>query len=167
MPIEGDGEANTLEGTNGDDVINAYGGDDTIYASMGDDVIDGGDGLGDWLIVGARNPDRFPQAGAQTYVITAGTVTSSSGSMNTSFSGIEILSFNNSGTSFGDTIDAKGEVMPEGYLTVDGADSPSPQRGRGSGPRPPAGASQNVPEPSRTRRGCQPVSCWKARVSET
>ena len=26
----------------------------------------------------------------------------------------------------------KGEVMPEGYLTTDGADSPLPQRGRGS-----------------------------------
>ena len=26
----------------------------------------------------------------------------------------------------------KGEVMPEGYLTTDGADAPLPQRGRGS-----------------------------------
>jgi small subunit ribosomal protein S3 len=33
----------------------------------------------------------------------------------------------------------KGEVMPEGYLTVDGGDAPAPQRGRGAGNRPAGG----------------------------
>jgi small subunit ribosomal protein S3 len=33
----------------------------------------------------------------------------------------------------------KGEVMPEGYLTVDGDSTPAPQRGRGAGNRPAGG----------------------------
>jgi small subunit ribosomal protein S3 len=36
----------------------------------------------------------------------------------------------------------KGEVMPEGYVTADGADSPLPQRGRGARGRPPGDGQQ-------------------------
>ena len=89
-------------------MINGLGGNDTIYASMGSDVIDGGDGTGDRLVIAARAPGRFTQSGSQTYVITADSVASSSGSMNTSFSGIEFVTFSNYLTTFGDTIDASG-----------------------------------------------------------
>lgn len=116
MPIDGTDSNDTLEGTSGDDVINGFGGDDYIFASMGSDFVDGGDGMWDRLQVGARNPNVFPQSGSQTYVITASTVTSSSGSINTSFTGIELLVFNNSGTSFGDTIDASSYQSPSSEL---------------------------------------------------
>lgn len=43
-PIEGDDEANTLVGTDGDDVIYGYGGNDTLDGRAGADAMYGGDG---------------------------------------------------------------------------------------------------------------------------
>ena len=47
----------------------------------------------------------------------------------------------------------KGEVMPEGYVSADGADAPLPQRGRGARGRPQGGDGQQPPRKGGSRRG--------------
>ncbi|MEI9904580.1 MAG: hypothetical protein WDN06_11855 [Asticcacaulis sp.] len=60
-PINGDGDANVLEGTKGADKINGLGGADTLHGLAGNDTLDGGTG----------NDAMFGGAGNDTYIVDA------------------------------------------------------------------------------------------------
>jgi Ca2+-binding RTX toxin-like protein len=110
LGTSGTGAADTLTGTLGDDAIYAQGGNDTINGSQGTDFIDGGAGGGDRLTMNTGDANLFTLAtGARTYTIGAGTITDSSGTLNTSFVGVERIAFSTVGNGdFNDTIDASG-----------------------------------------------------------
>ena len=102
-------DSDTLAGTLGDDDIEALGGDDLIKASQGSDFVDGGDGH-DELFVDMSDTSLFAAAtGSRTYTITGSGIFDSSGTLNTTFSGVESIELDtrNAGN-FGDTIDASG-----------------------------------------------------------
>ena len=99
----------TLTGTTGNDTIEALGGDDFIRASQGTDFVDGGNGH-DELFVDMSDTSLFAAAtGSRTYTITGTGISDSSGTLNTSISGVEVVELDtrNAGN-FGDTIDASG-----------------------------------------------------------
>ena len=102
--------ADTLTGTLGDDSIYAQAGNDMIHVSQGTDYIDGGAGGGDRLIVTTGNATLFTAAtGARTYVLGANSLTDSSGTINTSFTGIERVLLSTVGNGdYDDVIDASG-----------------------------------------------------------
>jgi Ca2+-binding RTX toxin-like protein len=104
MPvINGDDNANVLSGSSSDDTINGLGGDDNVSITSGTDTIDGGAGIDSLQLVffGAVPAPTGPV----TYTLTASSLTSSSGTIDTAFSGIEkVLLLFVSG--FDDTFDA-------------------------------------------------------------
>ncbi|MBX7542092.1 calcium-binding protein [Qipengyuania sphaerica] len=93
MEIAGTDNGENIYGTSGDDTIDALGGNDRIYGSIGTDTIDGGDGL-DQLYFTNWLSDLFPMpAGPVTYTLGANSLTSSDGSIDTSFTNIEAVRF--------------------------------------------------------------------------
>ena len=102
----------TLTGNLGNNVISAGLMNDIINASQGVDVIDGGAGGGDRLFVTTGDFSVFAAAtGARTYAIGSNRITDSSGTLNTTFTGVERIAFSNVGNgNFNDTIDASGFV---------------------------------------------------------
>jgi Ca2+-binding RTX toxin-like protein len=109
MDITGTPGPDSITGTLGDDTINGLGGADFINATQGNDVIDGGTGT-DRLSIAMGVPERFaPATGPRTYIITTTSATDSSGTLNTSMTGIERISFAAfSNGDYGDTFDASG-----------------------------------------------------------
>jgi Ca2+-binding RTX toxin-like protein len=112
--ITGTNGVDTLTGTLGDDTIDALGGNDLINASQGADVVNGGAGTLDRLVVTAANAALFAQPTAsRTYTITPSLVSDSSGTLNTSITGIERLTLNLVGSGdFGDTVNAGTFAQP-------------------------------------------------------
>ena len=106
----------TLTGTLGDDSIYAQQGNDIINGSQGNDYIDGGNGGGDRLFMNTGNAALFTAAtGARTYTIGNGTITDSSGTLDTSFTAVERVAFSTVGNGdFDDIIDASGFVSAHG-----------------------------------------------------
>jgi len=107
--VSGTENNDVLTGTTGDDSISALGGDDLIHASQGNDFIDGGDGH-DELLIDLSDSSLFAEAtGSRTYTITGSGIFDSSGTLNTTISGVETIELDtrNAGN-FGDTIDASG-----------------------------------------------------------
>jgi serralysin len=72
--IDGNGNANILNGGVGNDTLRGYGGDDTIMGNAGNDTINGGDGndsmyggAGDDIVIGGAGNDRIDSgAGVDT-----------------------------------------------------------------------------------------------------
>jgi Ca2+-binding RTX toxin-like protein len=107
--VSGTENNDALTGTTGDDSIYTLGGDDVIRASQGNDFVDGGDGH-DELLIDMSDGSLFAAAtGSRTYTITASGISDSSGTLNTTISGVETIELDtrNAGN-FGDTIDASG-----------------------------------------------------------
>ena len=105
MAITGTNGGETLTGTLGDDLIYALGGNDIINGSQGTDYVDGGAGGGDRLFMTTGDASLFTLAtGARTYTIGANSITDSSGTLNTSFTGVERIVFSTVGNGdFNDT----------------------------------------------------------------
>src|SRR5690349_8955358 len=110
MSIDGTTGPDTLTGTLGDDVINAFGGNDTIFGSQGTDTINGGGGGSDRVFFNTFNSLLFAAAtGSRTYLITGTSVTDSSGTINTTMTGVERVTLSTVGNGdFNDVIDASG-----------------------------------------------------------
>lgn len=110
--ISGTGASDTLTGSLGNDSIFAQGGNDIINATRGADFVDGGAGGGDRLIFNLGDASRFaPLSGPRSITIGANSVTDSSGSLNTIFTGVERIALNTMGAGdFNDSIDASGFV---------------------------------------------------------
>ncbi|WP_158298990.1 calcium-binding protein [Sphingomonas psychrotolerans] len=89
LVVYGTEGSDTIDGTVGDDTIMALGGLDSIFATRGRDVVDGGAG-NDWLDVYAARIGLA--AGPRHYTITADKLTDASGALDTSFTGIEMIS---------------------------------------------------------------------------
>ena len=107
--VTGSAKTDIITTGRGDNVISAGGGNDTINASQGLDSIDGGLGT-DRIVLSMGNPSLFDVAtGARTYTITTTSLTDSSGTLNTSMTSIERITFSSAGTGdFGETLDASG-----------------------------------------------------------
>ncbi|HEX2804092.1 MAG TPA: hypothetical protein VHN55_08960, partial [Sphingomicrobium sp.] len=90
--------------------IYAQQGNDVINGSQGNDFIDGGSGGSDRLILNTGDTGLFTAATeARTYTIGANSITDSSGTINTSFTGIERILFLTVGNGdFDDVIDVSG-----------------------------------------------------------
>ena len=112
--------SNTLHTTLGNDSVYAQGGNDMIFGSQGTDFVDGGAGNGDRLVFLTFDASKItPATGSRNYVISANSVTDSSGLINTSFVGIERVNINSvGGGDFGDSIDASGFVTNPNIGTV-------------------------------------------------
>ena len=89
--IYGDAQANTLNGTTGDDLIFGLGGDDTINARAGVDAVDGGDGndtitggAGADTLAGGSGDDTFIAGGAE---LTGDSISGGTGNDTLSLSG--------------------------------------------------------------------------------
>ncbi len=88
--INGTAGADNIFGTVGDDTINALGGNDVINASFGVDTVDGGTGT-DRIVVGVEGLGLFVGTEAVDYTLTSNRLTNSSGTLNTTFSSIEVV----------------------------------------------------------------------------
>ena len=64
--------ADTVTGTDADNVIFTYNGNDVVYLSRGDDTLDAGAGDADWLKVGGLGGDTWVNANLETGVVTTG-----------------------------------------------------------------------------------------------
>ncbi|MCY7338810.1 MAG: hypothetical protein LH465_02470 [Sphingomonas bacterium] len=107
--INGTASGEFLAGTLGNDAINMLDGNDFIGASQGADFVDGGSGI-DQLRFVMSVGSRFAAAtGPRIYTITANHVSDSSGTVNTSFTGVEQVYISTANTgNYGDTINASG-----------------------------------------------------------
>jgi Ca2+-binding RTX toxin-like protein len=110
-----------LRGTLGNDLIYGFDQPDRIYASQGTDFIDGGT-FNDRLTITTADTTLFAaQTAARTYTITSTSATDSSGTLNTTMTSIERLTFSNQGAGdFDDTIDVSGFISsaPSGIVTL-------------------------------------------------
>jgi Ca2+-binding RTX toxin-like protein len=111
VSINGTESADVIYGTSGDDVVTGLGGNDLIYGSSGTDSVDGGAGT-DRLWFDVFNSDLLvAPTGSRTYTVTVNSITDSSGTINTSFTGIERIYLDLRGTGdFGDIIDVTGFI---------------------------------------------------------
>jgi Ca2+-binding RTX toxin-like protein len=114
--LTGTSNADTLNGTLGNDVIDTGGANDIIYASAGADTVNGGAG-NDRIRVTPLNPDLFPLSNVgQNYTVTANKLTNGAGTLNTSFTGverIEVLDYRPGNTSFSSVGFAGATVVAE------------------------------------------------------
>jgi len=110
-----------------DDHVDALGGDDQILGTGGRDVIDGGQGFDMIAFTPRPNSSLYNlPSGQRTFVIGASSVADDTGIVDTTFSGIEFISFDmtrltNGG---GHTLDANGFTGVAGVqVTIDAADT--------------------------------------------